>query len=200
MCSNSLRGSRIFLLLVAAVLALAPAGALAAEPSLESHPGYVDASFLAQYADESGEFVEVTLDEPLLKLFSGPAASYDEDVGRLAGNMKSVRALVITLRDGTQDEVFDRMAEIRADLEGRGWQKIAEVREQSERVNVLMKTTEEAILGITVLVLDGKQLVFANIAGEMTMEDLERLAAKHAVPGLEQLKKGEGHEHEEDAN
>ena len=170
---------------------LAAALPAAADDDYRSHPGFVDGSFLAEYADENGEFVEVTLDAPLLEMLSGPTAAYDEDVARLASKLKSVRALVINLRDGVQEEVRRHLGDIRARLERDGWKKIAEVRDGDENVNVLILAGDDVIHGVTVLVTDGSELVFANVAGDIHMDEIQSVMSKWQMPGLEELSKME---------
>lgn len=177
------------LLAVLAALAV-PAAAWAADAT--SHPGFVDGAFLKQFAADDGEFVEVTLDRNILKMFSGPATAFEKSVGDVVSRLESLRALVIELRDDAGEEAVARVDEIRAGLERDGWQQVARVRDGDERVNVLFRTTDDVIHGITVLILDGNELVFTNIAGELRAEDLQNLTERFAVPGMEAIGTGEG--------
>ena len=55
---------------------------------------------------------------------------------------------------------------------------------------VLILYDDSAIDGLTVMVGEGKELVFANIAGRIDLELIGRLATKLNVPGLEELTGG----------
>ncbi|MDH3284727.1 MAG: DUF4252 domain-containing protein [Acidobacteriota bacterium] len=180
------RWSRLAALAILTLLVATPL-TLGADEDIRSHPGFIDGSFLAEYADKDGEFVEVTLDAPLLETLSAPAAAYDEDVAVLASKLKSVRALVINLRDGVAEEVRGHLADIRRTLERDGWQKIVEVRDGDENVNVLLKSGDDVIHGITVLVTDGNEMVFANVAGDLHMDEIQRVMSKWKIPGLEEI-------------
>lgn len=183
--------------LAASVLVLFVAhAALAAGPS--HHPGFVDGSFLKEFASDDGEFVEVTLDGNVLKMFAGPASSIEQSVGDIVSRLESIRALVLELRDDVADDAVDRVEEIRDRLERDGWQQIARVRDGESRVNVMFKMSENVIHGITVLVLDGKDLVFTNIAGDLREEDLKNLTERFSVPGMYAIGAPGGHGHEDD--
>jgi len=172
----------------AALFALAfaiPAAALAGSP------GYVDGSFVSDYAREDGTFVEVHLDEQLIELLAGPASTYDEAAGEIAAGLESVRAMVVELREGAGEEVLDEVRGLQARLVSDGWQNVARVRDGSDHVFVMLKSEGQDLVGVTVLVVNESELVFTNVAGRIDLDQLARLAESYEIPGLDALPRSE---------
>ena len=182
--------------LIALVAILLPGAAWAGD--VTTHPGFVDGSFLKEFAADDGELVEVTLDRNVLQMFSGPAMAIEKSVGDVVSRLESLRALIVELRDDARIDAVDHMERVRARLEQSGWQQIARVRDGEEHVNVLFKMSDDVIHGITVLVLDGNELVFTNIAGELRTEDIQALTERFQVPGMSALGHGEDGDEDDD--
>lgn len=81
------------------------------------------------------------------------------------------------LCDGLIQSLSGTASELTADE----WQTIVRIREENKTVFVLLKESENAISGTTVLTADAQELVFVNVMGELSPEVLARVADD--VPG-----------------
>ena len=165
-----------FLLALATLTTCLVTGAFAAD----SAPGFVDFGSLT--ASTKGDYVEVKLDGFMLRLASKFVKHEDPATAELLANLKSVRVNVVSLDAGNRDATTDRVASIRKQLEGKGWEQIVTVRgKREENVAVYVKHRgDEAIEGIVVTVIDGRknEAVFVNIVGDVKPDQLAGLA-KH---------------------
>jgi hypothetical protein len=119
----------------------------------------------------------------------------DPELKRLAGGLQSIRALVLDL--GTGDVATGArktMQRFEATLNGRGWQRLAFVQEESSEVRILALSDGEKIQGLVVMVVErgaeSSELVFANIAGTLDLAALQSIGEKLDVPGLDDLNLG----------
>ena len=56
------------------------------------------------------------------------------------------------------------------------WQRIVRVQEDDSTTHILIKHSNEAILGLAILAVDGEELVFVNVMGELTPAMLQDLS------------------------
>lgn len=93
--------------------------------------------------------------------------------------------------DGIQIKVFtleqsaDRVAlaaALNEDAAGldENWQPIVRVNEPDSTVHILLKQSDDAILGLAILAVDDEELVFVNVMGELSPDMLAELG--HALP------------------
>ncbi len=166
---------------VVAVVLVAPAAAAA--PKVV---GFVDGSEFIDLAGDDAVSVEISLQGALLKILTG----VDEDLSRLAGGLESIHAVVLELED---DRTKQRLAQIAGETEkrllGRGWDRLARVREADAEVKILVLNDEEAIQGLVVIVLEHEEaeFVFVNIAGTLDLSALAQLGERMDLPGLDQI-------------
>jgi len=170
-------------------LALAVAPAEAAGPVREPVPGFVDGTKLAALAGDDAVSVEVTLGKTLLK----PILRADPELEALAGGLESIYALVLEIDSASvAEQVVREIREIESRLIGRGWERVARVRERDEEVKVLVLVEDEKTYsGLVVMVVDRSgtpaEIVFANIAGTLDLAAIERLGERLDVPGLSDI-------------
>ena len=173
--------------LLATTLSLAPS-LLAATTD---EPGYVDFGKLS--AAPHSQFVEVNLQSGLLKFAAKIAAAHEPDAAELLKNIRHVRVNVVGLDESNKATILERMESIRADLAGKGWEKIVTVREAKgdggDDVAIFMKSDDDTIQGIVVTVLEKKgNAVFVNVVGNIRAEELARLGEKLDLKPLRDLK------------
>lgn len=175
--------TRMVALACAAVIAAAGSAA-AGGSALDRLPGYVDGAGFVELAGDDGVTVEVNLNGALLRAIT----RVDEDLARLAGGLESIHAVVLDLEAGRDPAaVRRRVDELERSLRRDGWERLATVRERGGRVHVLVLSEGERIRGLTVLALDGGELVFANIAGEIDLAAIAELGREMDLPGLDAL-------------
>lgn len=196
--------------LVAGLLAVSLAHA---EPPAAPPPaGFVDYQPFLKFADEDADIVEINVSSSLLRAIAGGAsAKGDAELRGLFENLKGISALVVTVLP-QQEEAARQYVESRGnELRQRGWEEVAKIRKKGEKVRVLALNQGDHIGGLVVMVLsreqildDGEksepgkpaslQLVFANIAGKFSLEQLQKLDGKIDIPGLDSVieEKGRG--------
>jgi hypothetical protein len=85
--------------------------------------------------------------------------------------------------------MLDRVKQIRADLDAKGWDRVVSVQQKKDDVAVFLKTRgEEAIEGLVVTVLDGdKEAVLVNIVGDIKPEQVALLGEKLKLDPLKKF-------------
>ena len=166
-------------------LGLAASPVLAESRNLSKVPGYVDGSVFVDLVGDDDVTVEVSIHGALLKAL----ASVDPDLKELVGDLESLHAVVLELQDGSSiDRIRERMREMEKNLLGRGWERLARVRDDDSEVKVLVLNDEEAILGLVVLVAgDEDEVIFANVAGRVNLAAIAKIGESFNVPGLDEI-------------
>jgi hypothetical protein len=173
--------------LTAAVLAVALAAgtALALDPAIADLPGYVDGSAFVELADPDGTLVEISLSGKILKPFCGVLKKHDPDL-EIACGLDWIGAIVLEFDEPSEN--LSKAKQLVIDTEerllDRGWERLARVQEGDEIVRVLMLVNDETVSGLLVLVVEESEIVFANVAGDIDMNQLGALAEKMDLPGL----------------
>ncbi len=178
---NTRRG----LLVVLASLALAASAAPAAE---RAHPGYVDAEIFRQIAGDDAITVEISNGKPLLRIFG----KGDDELSRMLAALESIRAVILDLSELPDREAKSRRAvkaieDTDRRLRAGGWERVAMVREGDETVRVLVLPRDDLLLGLVVLITDGDEIVFTNIAGLIDLARIEAIADQFDLPGLDEI-------------
>ena len=76
-------------------------------------------------------------------------------------------------------------------LLGKGWERLAQVREKGSTVRVLILNTETTIGGLVVMITDENQIIFTNVAGVLDLAKLGALGKEMNIPGLQNVEKDE---------
>jgi hypothetical protein len=173
--------------LAATLLSLAFVSSLQAA----DEPGYVDFGPFAAGSDT--KFVEVNLQSGLLKFAAKIAAAQEPDAAELLKNIRHVRVNVVGLDESNKASTLARMESIRAGLEKKGWEKIVTARDPkatgSDDVVVFMKSTDDAIQGIVVTVIEHQSTaIFVNVVGNIRAEELAKLGEKLDIKPLSKLR------------
>jgi hypothetical protein len=172
----------------AAVAAITAATLLAVHAETPT-AGYVDFGKFSP-SQTSKEFVEVNINGSILSLAAKIAKEEDADAAELLKNIQAVRVNVIGLTDENREEMQTRVKDIRSKLDSAGWQRVVTVANNNhEDVAVFLKTRgEEAIEGIVVTVMDGKNtVVLVNVVGDIKPEKLAELARKLDIEPLKKI-------------
>jgi hypothetical protein len=169
------RSASLGLLAALGLLVVAP-GDAAARDDKSGHPGYVNVDWSALVGDRQPT-VQVQLERPLLRLIAAASKEQGEDLDDLINQLAFVRVNVYDDLNADDAKVAAEVDARAADLSAKGWTSVAKVREDDQRVHVLMKSDDEKIVGFLIFVADDENLVFVNIAGDM---DPETFGAKMA--------------------
>ncbi len=188
---NSLRS-----LVIVSGLSLAMSVALHAA---ETEAGYVDFGKLMPSA--KGQFVEVNLSSGLLKFVAKIAAHHEPESAELIGNLKRIRVNVIGMDDSNRADTVGKIEAVRRNLESQGWTQIVTVREKDDGDNVdvhVKQHGEDTIDGLVVTVIDHKgEAVFVNIVGNISADQLGKIADKFDIDPLRKVHVKIDHKHKE---
>lgn len=178
---------------------LALAASLAGGVLAQSTPaGFVDFGKFTP-SSSADQFVEVKLGDSVIQLAAKLTKKHEPDVAELLRNVHSVRVNVIGLGDDNREQTTQKLRTIRADLEGKGWERIVNAQEKNQDVSVFLKTRNaDTVEGVVVTVLDNnREAVFVNVVGDVKVEQLVTLGDKLNLEPLKQVgaaveKKAEG--------
>ena len=151
--------------------------------------GFVDFGKLPAAANK--EFVEINVGRTLFAISAKFFDKSDPEAAKLIRGLQLVQVNVVGLAEDNRAEVQERVTKLRADLAGKGWERIVTVKDKKDDVAIYLKTKgEEAIEGLVITVLDGdKEAVLVNIVGNIKPEQVASLGEKM---NLEPLKKFAG--------
>jgi hypothetical protein len=151
------------------------------------HPGFVDGSAFAALATPEATTVEIALHGALLRALT----TWDPELGKLAGGLQSIHAVILELGDaGQHSRGRELLLGTEKKLLERGWERITRIKEGGSDVVVLALAQGDRIQGLVVMVSsleEQGELVFANIAGDIDLAALAELGEQMAIPGLDRL-------------
>ena len=167
------------------VLASVVPAVLAAEDDIRDHPGYVDFTALTAIANVEPT-VEVSLKAPLLNLVTNLLRHQDEDAAEFISKLRRVTVNVFDSDAIDVDEIAESMAVIAAELDDKGWERVIRIREDEDHVDVYFRLSDdsEIIYGITIMVAEPGDTVLVNIAGEISISDINALGRRFNIDEL----------------
>lgn len=197
---RALRAAASVALALAAFVPAARADAPAAPWT--RHPGFVDGEPFTALASKHGDLVEVSVTGALLGLVASTVRAQDAELASMIESLAAVSAVIVEIDDDSLG-ALDRAERALVERMGAGgWSAIARVRDGTTRVTVWVLPRGERFEGLTVLVRDGRDVVFTNIAGTIDMQRLQALAGRLNVPGLDEVLRGgvlrDAHPHAEE--
>lgn len=180
------RSHTLCLAAVASVVVLTAAPAEAGK--IDRHPGYVDPAPFIELAGDDGHLVEISISGPILKQVSRALTKKSSELSSLLDGIVAINAVIIGSTDG--DDALEAMRACSAELDDRGWERLARVRDPGNEVGVYIVygDDEEHIEGLTVTVFESDgELIFVNLAGRIDLEIIGSLGAHAGIPGLDAL-------------
>jgi uncharacterized protein DUF4252 len=152
--------------------------------------GYVDGSMFRELVDETKDVVEVNLDGAILQaLAKSKSEDHDDgDAKDLFAKLKSIHAVIGTVK-GSAADALALVKKTDQKLFASGWQRVTRISDATSTVTVLTHTAAGHIDGLVALIFDSddKELVFANLAGEIDVTKLGEIGERLNVPGLDQV-------------
>jgi hypothetical protein len=143
-------------------------------------------------AQKASEFIDVNLDENLLRIIPRKITTKTEDgksvdVGAIIGGLRGVyvRSYGFT-NEGEYSE--GNLAGVRTQLRSPGWARLVNIVKKKDgdnvHVEVYMMTATGRIDGIAIIALEPKRLTFVNIVGTIDLEKLSQLEGQFGIPEL----------------
>jgi hypothetical protein len=152
--------------------------------------GYVDSALFRALVDDTQDIVEVNLDGPILQALAKSKSEDhgDGDAGDLFAKLTSIHAVIGTVK-GPASEALALVKKTDQKLAASGWQRITRISDATSSITVLTHTKGGRIDGLFALIFDSddKELVFANLAGEIDITRLGEIGERLNVPGLDQV-------------
>lgn len=161
---------RLAKILLCVGLVLAPA---ARAGSLRDNAAYLDFQAMG-FFDESDLSVNVNLDGSLLRLLASLGSHEDPDAAAVLGKLEAVQVRVLPL-GGTErtDALLGKISELSRQMDKSGWDRIVQVRERDERVEVFLQHNDSVVSGLVVLAIQpNDEAVFVNLVGEIDLKQL----------------------------
>lgn len=161
---------------------------LAADNSVQNHPGYVDFSSLTSAASAEPT-VEISLRAPILAMMTNLIRNEDEMAADFVSKLLRVSVNVFESDAVDVSEIADSMSSIAEDLDSQGWERVVRVRENGEHVDIYMRLSDdgELIHGITIMVAEPGDTVMVNIVGEISGNDISALGRRFDIDELTDL-------------
>jgi hypothetical protein len=181
---------RMMFVAVLVLLVLCPGGEARAQATAPR--GQLQLDGLDGLAPKASEFVNIRLNERLLRLATPMLARNPKDNPEEAAVkdlIKGVRGIYVKSLAFESEGAYTAkdLAAIRDQLRAPGWEPLVEVRSRRENVNVevYVLLNGESIEGLAVLSSDPKELAVINIVGDVDMEKLAKLQGQFGIPDLE---------------
>jgi hypothetical protein len=174
--------------ILALTVFLTCAGFGVAAVAADNPPGYVD--FGRFSAPASGaEFVEVNVKANLISMVARLAEKQEPEAAELLRGLQMVRVNVIGLDDENRADVQKRVAKIRSDLDGHGWERVVTSQKKDEDVAIFLKMRgSEAVEGLVVTVVEGnRQAVLVNIVGDIKPEKIAVVGERLNIEPLKKI-------------
>ena len=167
--NRSSKRAMTWLMLVMALIVSQASFALGEE--LQGEPGYVPFSTLDDVYGQPK--VMVNIGKVLMK-FLAAASGQDPELAEMIKGMQGIQINVYDTQ-GRREPALKQLNEISDRLAGVQWQPFMQVNEEDEVVQMLMKTDDEVVQGLVVMVVDAEEAVFINVVGAIDPNKLGKL-------------------------
>jgi hypothetical protein len=174
--------------ILALTVFLTCAGFGVAAVAADNPPGYVDFGRFSAPAS-GGEFVEVNVKANLIAMVARLAEKQEPEAAELLRGLQMVRVNVLGLDDENRADVQKRVAKIRSDLDGHGWERVVTSQKKDEDVAIFLKMRgSEAVEGLVVTVVEGnRQAVLVNIVGDIKPEKIAVVGERLNIEPLKKI-------------
>lgn len=140
-------------------------------------------------ADSAARLVDVEVGANLITLAARLTEKSEPDVAGVLKGLKAIRVHVVGLNAANRVEMEKKVAGVRAQLEGKGWERVVMAKNEGEDVGVYLKTRGgESIQGVVVTVIKpGEEAVMVNVVGEIRPEQLVMVGERFHIEPLKKL-------------
>lgn len=174
-------------LLVGSMLSL-----VAAAPAFAQDRAKIDMSSLDKFADRADKVINVTVEEPTLKLAAAFLSDKKPDEAKIKELILGLKGVFVKRLEFEKEGEFTLadVEAIRSQLTLPGWSSVANVRSKREgNYDVSLMSEGTVIKGLAVLAAETRAFTVVNIVGPIDIAKLAELEGKFGIPhfGLEQI-------------
>jgi Domain of unknown function (DUF4252) len=136
------------------------------------------------------DVVEVNIDGKLLELAKRVTVKVkDEDAKKVAqaiSGLKGIYVRVYRFENENEYNIGD-VEEIRSQLKGPGWDRLANVRSKknNQKVDIFTMFTGDVMSGVAVVITESKSIALVNMIGPIDIELLVELSGKLNIPKID---------------
>lgn len=131
--------------------------------------------------------IEVNLSGPLLGLLSESVRGEDEDFAELLRGLSKVKVRIFEIDDTPSPKVQRRLGAVLSKLGETGWETVVKVRDEEDRVDILVQNDGDSVGGLLAIFMDGENAGFVSIDGRFDPTQLGRLASRLSLGSLANL-------------
>ena len=145
---------------------------------------------LSALETKARDVVEVNVDGKLLDLAKRVTTKInDKDartIGQAISGLKGIYVRVYNFAEVNQFDMAD-IDQIRAELNGPGWEKVANVRSKrnNQKVDIYTMFTGDQMSGAAVIISDNKTVALVNVVGIIDIDTLVEMSGKMNIPKVE---------------
>jgi len=174
----------LILLATVCILAL-PHALLAADKA-----GYMDLEWIKIPAGAE-EIQDIDLSGVLVSMAADAKESGDADLAEALSMIHSVRVKAFSVDEDNADDTAKAVKRILSRLDKDGWDRLVYVKDNEESVTVSTLSTDDGMKGLMVVVFDPTdEAVFVNVAGDLNIGTIFKLAQKFGMEDLDQILEG----------
>ncbi|MEM1094535.1 MAG: DUF4252 domain-containing protein [Bacteroidota bacterium] len=146
---------------------------------LHADPGYVDFDRLADWFGEPAR-LEVNIKGALLRLVAEASRYEDPELSDMLTKVTAIQVRGFPLRRSQFETMETKADDWASTLSESGWDTIVRVRNRYEYVNMFVRTRDDAIAGMVVMVLEPgeDETIFLNIVGEIDPAQVGRIGRR----------------------
>lgn len=161
-------------------------GVARAQNQLRNDPGFVDFAEIDRWFDSEAR-IEVNIHGALLRLVAEASRNEDPDFANVLNRLKGIYVRGYTLPPSQYGKIERNASELGKRLEARGWETVARVREEGDRVDMYINVQDDAIAGLVVMAIASGEddTIFINIVGDIDPEEIGRIGSRFNIDDLD---------------
>lgn len=153
----------------------------------------LDLKHLDRLSDKTDQVVNITLDEGLIRLAASFLKGDDPNLLEIRKILPGIRGIYVRSFEFDADGIYNKSDVDKIEEQLKGWNTVIEVREghKKETTKVMIKTNSREAGGLVVLSTSPRELTVVNIAGVLTLEQLEKLGGHLGIPEIDIKKRSD---------
>ncbi|MDX1562186.1 MAG: DUF4252 domain-containing protein [Gammaproteobacteria bacterium] len=127
--------------------------------------------------------VSIELNREMLQFVTRATGVTDPAAAEMLAGLEGIRVRVFEEVRNPRD-VAEFVDDVSTTLSRDGWMPMVSVQEDESKVRIFAQLDEGVVTGMTIMVIDGEEAVFINIAGRINPEQLGQLAGAMGAGGM----------------